>query len=126
MHATRLHPENKARLTVVCQLPIDVAEETGGALFNAGALEISSSAFVENMAMDGGLAIQNVELTSNVVLWNVTFEDNRLECPSLTYSYTRDVSKVISRPCADREFQLCAGLMYGESLFFSVLSTLAC
>lgn len=71
-------------------LPADFAEGMGGALLNAGAMEIKDTAFLENMATDGGLAIENHE--SDMVLSNVTFRGNILSCPSQTYSYTQHVS----------------------------------
>lgn len=90
-----MYPEKKARLALYCEFLTDDTEETGGAIFNAGALDILSSVLVENTATDGGLAIKNVKSPSTVVLWNVTFDRNRLECPSLTYRFAKDVSTII-------------------------------
>lgn len=70
-------------------MPNDYAEETGGALFNSGILEIKNTIFAENAAA-GGLAIQNVQ--PSVVLLNVTFDGNVLSCPPQTYNYTQHVS----------------------------------
>lgn len=68
-----------------------VPDVTGGALLNTGALEIISTVFKENMAMEGGLAIQSLE-SAVMVLQNVTFDGNILGCASGTYSYIQDVS----------------------------------
>ena len=70
-------------------MPTGHAEETGGALFNSGILEIKNTVFAENTAA-GGLAIQTVQ--PSVVLLNVTFDANVLSCPSQTYNYTQHVS----------------------------------
>lgn len=67
----------------------------GGALLNFGALEVINTQFKENMADDGGLAIQNEE-SAVMGLRNVTFDDNILRCPSATFSYTREVSTSIA------------------------------
>lgn len=45
-------------------------------------------------AIDDDIETQNVE--SAVVLWNVTFDGNMLSCPSQTFSYMHDVSKVFT------------------------------
>lgn len=75
----------------VCQMSAGVSDATGGALLNTGALEIISTVFKENMAMDDGLAIQSLE-SAVMMLHNVTFDGNILGCASGTYSYTQDVS----------------------------------
>ena len=76
---------------VVCGLPrTEFAENTGGALLNAGAMEIKDTVFAENTATGGGLAIQNLE--PHMALSNVTFNGNIRSCPSSTYSYTQHVS----------------------------------
>lgn len=77
-------------------MPVDLADETGGALLNSGEIEIQNTVFAENTATDGGLAVQTLE--SPMVLWNVTFRDNILSCPSQTYSYTQYVSTGFTSP----------------------------
>lgn len=85
--------------SISCGIPTDFAEETGGALFNIGALEIVNTVFAENTATIGGLAINNLASTSTtLVLWNVTFDGNILGCPAETYSSTQDVSAVGTSP----------------------------
>lgn len=60
-------------------------------MFNTGALEIINTVFKENMAMDGGLAIQSIQPAVKV-LRNVTFDGNILSCPPEAYSFTKEVS----------------------------------
>lgn len=91
---------------ISCVITTDFAEETGGALFNIGALEIVNTVFAENTATIGGLAIQNLKSTSTaLVLWNVTFDGNILGCPADTYSSTQYVSAVGTSPTYVRVFQ---------------------
>lgn len=71
-------------------MPTTVLGETGGAIYNAGPLELDGVVFRENAAEDGGLAIYN--LLPTAVLNNLTFAGNILTCSSETYSYTKDVS----------------------------------
>lgn len=56
------------------------AEEVGGALLNDGLLAINDTAFTENSAGEGGLAIQSTE--SSIIPQNVTFDRNAFSCPS--------------------------------------------
>lgn len=72
----------------------DCPVDTGGAVFNAGPLQIKDTVFAENTAKERGVAIYNLE--SAVELWNVTFEGNILSCPSQMFSDTEDVSPAIS------------------------------
>lgn len=81
---------------VVCGVTNHFPVEKGGALFNSGPLRIKNTVFAENTAEDGGLAIQNVE--SAVELRNVTFDENKLSCPSQMYGDIDDVSTVIIPP----------------------------
>lgn len=83
-------------ICIVCGMPANCTEETGGAIFSTGLMEIQDTVFAENTATSGGLAIQT--LASTVLLRNVTFNDNILSCPSQTYSYTDDVSTEILSP----------------------------
>ena len=75
----------------ICGMPAEFPDETGGALINTGVLKVVNTVFKENMAMDGGLAVQRQD-SDVTVLRNVTFDGNILGCPAQTYSYTRDVS----------------------------------
>lgn len=68
------------------------SEQTGGAIFNAGALEAQDTAFSENVAHDDGLAIYNAD-SDVLVLRDVTFTGNTRSCPSGEYSAI-DVSTV--------------------------------
>ena len=81
-------------MDVVCGMLDDYPVTTGGALYNTGSLRINDTLFAENTAEDGGLAIQNA--ASAVELWNVTFEENTLSCPSQMYGDIDDVSTVIT------------------------------
>ena len=65
-------------------------------MYNTGPLRINDTLFAENTAEDGGLAIQNAEAA--VELWNVTFEENILSCPSEMYGDIGDVSTMIPLP----------------------------
>ena len=82
----------------------DYPATTGGALYNTGSLRIIDTLFAENTAEDGGLAIQNGE--SAVELWNVTFEENILSCPSQMYGDIEDVSTVITLLILFRQFTI--------------------
>lgn len=53
-------------------------DESGGALFNIGPLEINNTMFKENTAADGGLAVMNEQAPLD--LWNVSFDGNMLSC----------------------------------------------
>ena len=77
---------------------------TGGALYNTGSLRIKDTLFAENTAEDGGLAIQNA--ASALELWNVTFEENILSCPSQMYGDIGHVSTVITLPIIFRLFRV--------------------
>ena len=69
-------------------------EEEGGALFNAGSLEVYNIDFTENVAGENGLALRNGE-PEELVLLNVTFRDNLLRCPTDEFN-TDDVSRPYS------------------------------
>lgn len=56
----------------------------GGALYNAGAWEITNTVFLENTAGGGGLAVYDEG--SSLALWNDTFRGNAFSCPSDQYS----------------------------------------
>lgn len=68
--------------TVGCTGPFSVA--SGGALFNAGGLDISDTVFAANTAGEAGLAVHD-EVSLGLLL-NVTFRDNMFSCPSGQYS----------------------------------------
>lgn len=70
-----------------------ISAELGGALFNAGALTVNNTVFVENTAGEGGLAIHDEG--SDIVLKNVTFHGNTLSCPSQQYTDAHDVSAFV-------------------------------
>ena len=70
--------------------------ETGGAFFNAGALEAQNIELTENVAQDDGLAIYNAD-SELLVLRDVTFTGNTRSCPSGEYTAVDDVSAVNSR-----------------------------
>lgn len=74
-------------------MPAGLLGETGGALFNAGALEAQDTDFTENVAQDDGLAVYN-EHSEFLVLQDVTFTGNTRSCPSGEYSSVDDVSRV--------------------------------
>ena len=79
-------------------MAFNFAVESGGGLFGTGAVEIENTVFAENMAKDGGLAIQDTSMESAVELLNVTFDGNVLGCPPHLYSFTKDVSMAVERP----------------------------
>ena len=64
--------------------------ESGGGLYNAGALAVSGTLFKENIAGEDGLAIHDEG--SYLVLGNVTFEENMFRCPVDQYADTHHVS----------------------------------
>lgn len=64
--------------------------ESGGALYNAGALAVNASVFASNTAGKGGLAIHDEG--SYIVLENVTFHENMFSCPAEQYSDAHHVS----------------------------------
>lgn len=64
--------------------------ESGGALYNAGVLAVSSTVFTENIAGEGGLAIHDEG--SSLVLENVTFVENMFSCPVDQYADAHHVS----------------------------------
>lgn len=69
------------------------SDETGGAVFNVGSLEINGIVFAENMAADGGLAIMNEE--ASLEMENVTFRDNTMSClPAEEYSDFNQVKTI--------------------------------
>lgn len=70
-----------------------VADEFGGALYNAGAWEINNTVFSENTAGGGGLAIHDDG--SSLVLWNDTFSGNMFRCPSDQYRDAHHVRRVV-------------------------------
>lgn len=80
-------------ISSLSRMPVNFAEELGGALFNAGLMAINDTVFTENAAGEGGLAIQSME--SSVVPRNVTFKGNTFRCPSQQFSHEQEVSMVL-------------------------------
>ena len=70
-------------------------EDEGGALFNAGILEVYDTDFKENVAGDSGLALRNGH-SAELSLSGVTFSDNLRKCYPEEYN-TADVSRLCSR-----------------------------
>lgn len=64
--------------------------ESGGALYNAGVLAVSSTVFTGNIAGEGGLAIHDEG--SYLVLENVTLVENMFSCPVDQYADAHHVS----------------------------------
>lgn len=74
-------------------MPACLAEELGGALFNAGLMAVNDTAFTRNAAGEGGLAIQSTEFS--LVPQNVTFKGNTFRCPSQQFSHVQQASMVL-------------------------------
>lgn len=67
--------------------------ESGGGLYNAGALDVSDAVFSDNVAGEGGLAIHDEG--SFMVMENVTFDDNKFSCSDGQYTDVQEVSTLL-------------------------------
>lgn len=81
------------------------AAELGGAIYNAGAWEVTDTVFSENTAEGGGLAIH--EAGSSLELWNTTFYGNVFSCPTDQYSDARHVRILVMM----MRFSLCTPIL---------------